>query len=223
MRPTDYFRVSFGNITRQKLRSSLTIFAVVIQRPRTFDGLRLAKAMCGESSSSRSGAQCSRLSCLKTPTGPTTKKTFQWWRPQRVTGKKLTDGLISQVCGELDWVGCAVNCFDSLTYQRQELTFDNVEAFEMASSRTPSSPVATTAPTDNKDTIVLSDACKGGWWRLRRADWPASKPCNTRLYGNSCHDYSAHQPIDPQQTSKGSPTTLSAKVVGIVASDDAGD
>jgi ABC-type antimicrobial peptide transport system permease subunit len=233
MRIADYFRVSFGNITRQKLRSSLTIFAVVIGATSVTVMLALVTGAKSYVMHQFEASGTLQQVVVSQNTDLDYDSARHGGGGRNGGGVKLTDDLITKISAMEHVTGVSptahVNAFDALTYNGKKLTLDNVQAFEPNGVFTHTILAGRDLEkTDGKGTIVVSDtyAKKLGFGGNYRGLIDQEVTLTTQGFytgdGATVQPPQMSQPGQPQGPPAQNPTTLTAKVVGIATDDDNG-
>ncbi len=233
MRAADYFRVSFANIARQKLRSSLTIFAVVIGATSVTVMLALVTGAKGyvENQFEASGTMQQVIVSQNTDLD---YDSARHGGRNNSSGVKLTDDLITKISAFEHVTAVSptarINSFDALTYKDKKLVMDNVQAFEPNGVFTHNILAGRDLnATDGKGSIVLSDAYAkklgfgGNYNGLVGQDISLITQGFYTGEGATIQQPQPPQPGQPQNNQQqGTPTTLTAHVVGIAGDDDNG-
>src|SRR5918911_1680647 len=160
MKLSDYFRVSFGNIARQKLRSSLTIFAVVIGATSVTIMLALVTGAKGFFLSEvESTGQLQQI--IVSQATDLDYDHARWANSSDGSGIKLTDKLADKIA-KLPHVAAVSRTaspyvFEALVYNGKKLTVNNAQANDangvvvrqLAAGRD-------FTPSDGKGTILVS-------------------------------------------------------------------
>jgi putative ABC transport system permease protein len=235
MRFIDYILLAFRNIRRQKLRSALTIFAVVIGATSVTIMLALVFSLKGfmtkqfEANGTFQQVAVSPQTDIK-------------WNDQGGGGQcadcvKLTDGLVSKIAKENHVIGVArqtyVNQFQALQYGSQKLRLNQVLAYDtngIITTNVVAGRDLTTADKDGVLTITSDYADQLGFKNKYQSliGKPVSLVSQGRYTGVGSDPLKAYQdqrqffsthPNASGQDYQPPPTSLTGTIVGIVRSD----
>jgi ABC-type antimicrobial peptide transport system permease subunit len=229
MRFIDYVRVAFGNILRQKLRSSLTIFAVVIGATSVTVMLALVSGAQGfvESQFKASGVL---QQVLVTQATDLDYNSARWGGGNNdSTGVKVTDALASKIKAMPHVLRISpttgVYVFDALLYNNQKLSVQQTTAYE------PNGVIKQTvaagrelSENDGAGTVTLTTqyADKLGF-KGHYGDFVGKTiTLQTQQFYTGPGANIAQPPSGPGggNPPQQSPTLIQAKVAGIITSDD---
>jgi cell division protein FtsX len=236
MRFIDYILLAFRNIRRQKLRSALTIFAVVIGATSVTIMLALVFSLKGFMTKQFEANGTFQQVAVSPQTD------IKWDSRSGGGGQcadcvKLTDDLVSKIAKESHVIGVArqtyVNQFQALQYGSQKLRLNQVMAYDTNGIITTNVVAGRDIRTDDKDGVltITSDyadqlgfknkyqALVGKQISMISQGWytgVGSDPL--KAYQDQQQFFSSH-PNASGQDYQPPPVTLSGTIVGIVRSD----
>lgn len=238
MRFTDYLRLAFRNIRRQKLRSALTIFAVVIGALSVTIMLALVFSAKGFMTKQFEQNGLFQQVVVSPQTDVTWDNANNGGQQCTGTCVKLTDDLVKKINALPHVVGVSRNvhpyAFQALEYGNSKLRVQNVESHD-ANGIQPANILAGRdfTPNDGSNLIVITSdyanklGFKGNYARLvgksvslvTQSYYSGAGSDPVQRYNEQNAYFSTHQGADGRDFQP-TPTTLSAKIVGITDSAD---
>ena len=238
MRFIDYITLAFRNIRRQKLRSALTIFAVVIGATSVTIMLALVFSLKGFITKQFEANGTFQQVAVSQQTDITWNDKNNGGGGQCQDCVKLTDALVTQIAAEPHVLGVARQAnggpFQALTYGDQKLRLNNIQAYDANGIITTNVVAGRDLKSDDPDgllTITSDYADKLGF----KNNYQALIGKQVGLVSQGYYSGVGSDPLKAFQDQQAffnnhpnadgrdyqpPPTTLTGTIVGIVSSDN---